>query len=107
MSVRMINRGFSAAVAGMAGARHRARTANRGERFMGAPASLRLGGFGQEEEALGEADDLDPFAVRPPQALDPLGQVGLESAGLRFELAVSDAHAGCLGRSACCPRPVS
>src|SRR5262249_14112558 len=45
------------------------------------------------QEALGEADHLDPLALGPLQPLDHLGQVPLEVAALALQLAVSDAHA--------------
>ncbi len=44
------------------------------------------------QEALGEADDLDPFAVGLLQALDDLGEVALEVAGHGLELTMADAH---------------
>src|SRR5262249_6364886 len=49
------------------------------------------------QETLREADDFDAIAVGTLQALDDLGEVALEIAAFRLELAMTDAHVKFLG----------
>src|SRR5262249_21127245 len=59
----------------------------------GVPAGQLLGVGVAGQEALREAEHLDPLALGLLQALDHLGEVPLEIAALALQLAVSDAHA--------------
>ena len=70
-----------------------------GDEIPGPKLRMRLFSLGAAgQEAFGEAEDLDALTVGAFQALDHPGEVALEIAALRFQLAMADADGAVLAR---------